>query len=149
MAGQDGKVAGRLQRKAIQVCLRLIHALVQQKPAQHCEAITPQLKTHFFKKGVILRLREGNGNPLRYPCLENPLDRGAREATVHGVTESDTTERLHFHFTFTLEFLKGFVYPLFQSTLDFSTCLSEHRSGHGANNIHGSLQPESFRGCYC
>ena len=28
----------------------------------------------------------GNGNPLQYPCLENPMDRGAWEATVHGVT---------------------------------------------------------------
>ena len=28
---------------------------------------------------------EGNGNPLQYSCLENPLDRGAWQATVHGV----------------------------------------------------------------
>ena len=28
---------------------------------------------------------EGNGNPLQYSCLENPADRGARKATVHGV----------------------------------------------------------------
>ena len=27
---------------------------------------------------------EGNGNPLQYSCLENPLDRGAWQATVHG-----------------------------------------------------------------
>ena len=30
---------------------------------------------------------EGNGNPLRYSCLENPMDRGAWWATVHGVTK--------------------------------------------------------------
>ena len=35
---------------------------------------------------------EGNGNPLQYSCLENPMDRGACWATVHGVEESDTTE---------------------------------------------------------
>ena len=34
--------------------------------------------------------------PLQYSCLENSMDRGARWATVHGVTESDTTEPLTF-----------------------------------------------------
>ena len=34
----------------------------------------------------------GHGNPLQYLCLENPMDRGAWWATVHKVTESDTTE---------------------------------------------------------
>ena len=36
---------------------------------------------------------EGNGNPLQYSCLGNPMDRGAWWATVHGVTEElDMTE---------------------------------------------------------
>jgi len=35
---------------------------------------------------------EGNGNPLQYSCLENPMDRGAWQTTVHGITKgSDTT----------------------------------------------------------
>ena len=33
---------------------------------------------------------EGNGNPLQDYCLENPMDRGAWEATVHGVAKSRT-----------------------------------------------------------
>ena len=34
--------------------------------------------------------REGNGNPLHYSCLENPMDRGAWQASIHGVTKSQT-----------------------------------------------------------
>ena len=34
---------------------------------------------------------EGNGNPLQYSCLENSMDRGAWQATIDGVTESDMT----------------------------------------------------------
>ena len=33
---------------------------------------------------------EGNGHPLQYSCLENPMDRGAWQATVHGVAKSRT-----------------------------------------------------------
>ena len=39
---------------------------------------------------------EGNGKPLQYSCLENPMDGGAWWATVHGVAESDMTEWLHY-----------------------------------------------------
>ena len=42
---------------------------------------------------------EGNGNPLQYSCLENPMDGGAWLATIHGVAKSRT--RLS-DFTFTI-----------------------------------------------
>ena len=45
---------------------------------------------------------EGNGTPLQYFCLENPMDGGAWKSAVHGVTESrtrlsDFTFTFHFH----------------------------------------------------
>ena len=52
--------------------------------------------------GPALNFREGNGNPLQYSCLENPMDGGAWWAAVHGVTKSwtrlsDFTFTFHFH----------------------------------------------------
>jgi len=52
---------------------------------------------------VVYRLNgEGNGTPLQYSCLENPMDGGAWKAAVHGVAEgwtrlSDLTFTFHFH----------------------------------------------------
>ena len=48
---------------------------------------------------------EGNGNPLQYSCLENSMDRGSSQATIHGVAESDMTEWLTQ--TLSTHFLKG------------------------------------------
>ena len=49
-----------------------------------------------------LYIGEGNGTPLQYSCLENPIDRGAWWAAVHGVAKnqtrlSDFTFTFHFH----------------------------------------------------
>ena len=56
---------------------------------------------------ILLRLLlsdygEGNGTPLQYSCLENPMDGGAWKTAVHGVAEgwtrlSDFTFTFHFH----------------------------------------------------
>ena len=51
---------------------------------------------------IVLTIREGNGKPLQYSCLENPMDGGAWWAPVHGVTTSppqlsDFTFTFHFH----------------------------------------------------
>ena len=49
-----------------------------------------------------MNVGEGNGTPLQYSCLENPMDGGAWKAAVHGVAEgqtqlSDFTFIFHFH----------------------------------------------------
>ena len=51
-----------------------------------------QCRKQAFDPGSARSPRDGNGNPLLYSCLENPMDRGGWQATVHGVPkESDTT----------------------------------------------------------
>ena len=45
---------------------------------------------------------EGNGNPLKYSCLENSMDRGTLQATVHGVTKSHATNTFTFHMLYTI-----------------------------------------------
>ena len=55
-----------------------------------------------FKQSYDVMIREGNGTPLQYSCLENPMDGGAWWAAVHGVTKSltrlsDFTFTFHFH----------------------------------------------------
>ena len=56
--------------------------------------------------------REGNGNPLQYSFPENPMDRGAWQATVHGVTKSQTRlsnfTSLHFTSLWIIEKAKEF-----------------------------------------
>ena len=61
---------------------------------------TPGKKSYDQRKEHMIKQRhyftnkgppgEGNGNPLQYSCLENPMDRGAWWATVHGVMKSRT-----------------------------------------------------------
>ena len=48
-------------------------------------------------KVASLTVGEGNGNPLQYSCLENPVDRGAWWAALGSRTESDTTEETAEH----------------------------------------------------
>ena len=57
-------------------------------------------KTYFMVQHS--QFREGNGTPLQYSCLENPMDRGAWKAAIHGVAKgrtqlSDFTFNFHFH----------------------------------------------------
>ena len=65
---------------------------------------------------------EGNGNPLQYPCLKNPMDGGAWEATVHGVTKSWT--RLS-DFTFTFTLVKAIPFILSSSVVSDNSDVSD------------------------
>ena len=56
-------------------------ATVRNSPANAGDAISIP--------GLGMYLGGGNGNPLQYSCLENPMDRGAWRAIVHRVAESD------------------------------------------------------------
>ena len=55
---------------------------------------------------------EGNGNPLQYSCLENPMDRGAWWATVHGVTKSQAQPYLltYYYYIILIQHLLGAKY---------------------------------------
>ena len=59
----------------------------------------PPKKLPCFGAWVDSHAGEGNGNPLQYSCLENPMDRGAWKAAVHGVAKS-WTRLSGFIFTF-------------------------------------------------
>ena len=65
-------------------------SLIGYSPCGHKESDTTELLS-----------REGNGTPLQYSCLDNPMDREAWWAAVHGVAESRA--RLSY-FTFTFHF---------------------------------------------
>ena len=50
-----------------------------------------------FISGLGRSSGEGNGNPLQYSCLGNPVDRGTWWATVHAIVEMNMTYRLSMH----------------------------------------------------
>ena len=63
--------------------------------------VSPQSYPEYLLK-YRLQIGEGNGTPLQYSSLENPIDRGAWQATVYGVPKSRTQlsdYHLHFHFS--------------------------------------------------
>ena len=89
---------------------------------------------------------EGNGNPLQYSCLENPMDGGAWWAAVHGVAKSRT---LLSHFTFTFHFQALEKEMATHSSVlawripgtgepDGLPSMGSHRVGHDSNRLSSS-----------
>ena len=88
---------------------------------------------------------EGNGNPLQYSCLENPMVRGAWQATVHGVTRyrhnlatKPPHQKQQFHFLGPLD--TGISCTLFVCARQWDTLHGEH--------LIGSPLSESQKTCY-
>ena len=61
------------------------------KPAYQCR----RHRRHGFNPWLRRSPGEGNGNPLQYSCLGNPMDRGAWWTTVHGIAKSQTQMSTH------------------------------------------------------
>ena len=73
-------------------------------PITSCQIDGEKVETviDFILGGSKITVGEGNGTPLQYSCLENPMDGGAWWVAVHGVTEgwtrlNDFTFSFHFH----------------------------------------------------
>ena len=64
-----------------------------EESACHCR----RCRRHRFNPWVRKIPGEGNGNPVQYSCLGNPMDRGTWWATVHRVPKSQTGLSLHAH----------------------------------------------------
>ena len=70
------------------------HSFINQSQMENTSALICNLGSLAVRDGV------GNGTPLQYSCLENPMDGGAWKAAVHGVAEG-RTQLSDFTFTFT------------------------------------------------
>ena len=89
---------------------------------------------------------EGNGNPLQYSCLKNPMDKGAWWAAVHGVAKSRTSLS---DFTFTLwrAVVTCFLYATGQMTVTCAKYFTKHTQG-GCNGKHINSIPIYFYSIY-
>ena len=81
---------------------------------------------------------EGNGNPLQYSCLKNPMDRGAWQATVQGITESDPTEHAHRCLAHAIGGLGAFF-------LCIQFFVSSHQQQNSLPSSHGRKAPTAVR----
>ena len=71
-------------------CLSVLFLICEMKVVVSSTPGLSNLNKALFVKHLTQCLGEGNGTPLQYSCLENPMDGGAWWATVHGVAKSWT-----------------------------------------------------------
>ena len=84
--------------------------------------------------------REGNGTPLQYSCLENPMDGGAWWAAFHGVAKSrallsDFTFTFHFHFSLSLFTFTFHFHALEKEMAAHSSVLAWRIPGMGSHRV--------------
>ena len=102
-----GSVGRKLRREEIYVHLQLLHIVVQQKPGQHCKGIILHLKIKINKYNIyFLFTNDQNMKPRRrwHPTPVCLPGKSYGQGTLVGCSpwgreESDTTERVHFHFS--------------------------------------------------
>ena len=88
--------------KTYSLCVILFYAYNLNSSTSYVKANCAVLRQSSKYSSMTLAFRgEGNGTPLQYSCLENPMDGGAWSAAVHGVAKSRTQLNV---FTFTFHF---------------------------------------------
>ena len=100
------RTENKVSKRYLYTCVHSssIHSSWKTEASQ--KFILKRMDKHYTDNEILLslkkELREGNGTPLQYSCLEHPMDGGAWWAAVHGVTKSrawlsDFTFTFHFH----------------------------------------------------
>ena len=81
-------------------CRQILYSQIKQRVKRKEKNFKQQQQPIYLT--LAINIGEGNDTPLQYSCLDNPMDRGAWKAAVHGVAEgwtrlSDFTLFFHFH----------------------------------------------------
>ena len=69
----------------VKALINYLFTVIKNLPANE-----EDIKEHRLDPWIGRSYRRGNGNPLHYSCMENPIDRGTWRATVHTVAKSQT-----------------------------------------------------------
>ena len=97
-----GSVVPKFMKRTLRFSSKKLRFMIHFESIFVCGVIVAQLYYFASRHPVTPFAGEGNGTPLQYSCLENPMDGGAWKAAVHGVAEGRTqlsnfTFAFHFH----------------------------------------------------